>query len=119
MGTAGAGGRIGDDRAVTLCQWIEALRPEKEEDFRRLSGKWIDQSERERGRMTLADDAECWRRRRFEPHADRRLSHRKRVAHGVRLEFLRDPTGSPQTRRMAQIGVGAHTCNLLQSLLIR
>jgi hypothetical protein len=29
--------------------------------------------------------------------------------HDARLEFLRVPTGSPQTRRMAQIGVGAHS----------
>jgi hypothetical protein len=59
--TAGAGCRIDDDRAVMLCQWIEALRTGKEEDFRWLIGKWIDQSECERGRMTLADDAEIER----------------------------------------------------------
>ena len=29
----------------------------------------------------------CWHRCRFEPHADRRLRHGKRVAHGVRLGF--------------------------------
>ena len=51
----------------------------------------------------------CWRRCRFEPHADRRLSHGKRAARGVRLEFRRALTGSPQTRRMAQIGIGANS----------
>ena len=51
----------------------------------------------------------CWRRCRFEPHADRRLGHGKRAARGVRLEFRRALTGSPQTRRMAQIGIGANT----------
>jgi hypothetical protein len=48
-----------------LCRWLEALRTGKEEDFRWLIGKWIDQSERERGRMTLADDSEIERARRL------------------------------------------------------
>jgi hypothetical protein len=36
----------------------------------------------------------CWRRCRFEPNADRRLSHGKRAVCGVRLECRRVPTGS-------------------------
>ena len=50
----------------------------------------------------------CWRRCRFEPHADRRVSYGRRTARGVRLEFRRAPTGSPQIRRLAQIGIGAN-----------
>uniref|UniRef100_E6PN12 Uncharacterized protein n=1 Tax=mine drainage metagenome TaxID=410659 RepID=E6PN12_9ZZZZ len=52
--------------------------------------------------------ASCWRRCRFEPHTDRRLSHGRRTARGVRLEFRCAPTGSPQTRRMVQISIGAN-----------
>ncbi|MGA8008899.1 MAG: YdeI/OmpD-associated family protein, partial [Thiomonas sp.] len=41
--------------------------------------------------------------------ADQRLSHGKRAERGVRLECRRVPTGSPHTRRMAQIGIGANS----------
>ena len=51
----------------------------------------------------------CGRRRRFEPHADCRLSQGKRVARGFRIELRRLSTGSPRIRRMAQIGVGTNS----------
>ena len=51
--------------AVALCRWLEDLRCGKEEDFRWLMAKWADASERERGRMLLADDAEVERARRL------------------------------------------------------
>lgn len=59
--------------AVMLCRWLEDLRTGKEEDFRWLIGKWIDQSERERGRMTLADDSEVERARRLGDSASIRI----------------------------------------------
>ena len=51
--------------AVALCGWLEDLRRVKEEDFRWLMAKWTEASERERGRMLLADDAEVERARRL------------------------------------------------------
>lgn len=56
----------------------------------------------------------CWRRCRFEPHADLRLRHGKRVAPGVRLGIRRIPIGSPQNpahssnRHRRQHLIGAH-----------
>lgn len=51
--------------AVALCRWLEDLRSGKEENFRWLMAKWTEASERERGRMLLADDAEVERARRL------------------------------------------------------
>ena len=51
----------------------------------------------------------CWRRCQFKPHADRQLSRGKRDARSVKFEFRHVPTGSRQTRRMAQIDLDAYT----------
>ena len=50
----------------------------------------------------------CWCQCGSEPNADRRLSHGHRSAPGAKLEFWRASTASTQTRRMAQVGVGAN-----------
>lgn len=47
--------------ASTLCEWLEALRCQKEEEFVWLLHKWIYASESERGRMLLKDEAEVTR----------------------------------------------------------
>jgi len=47
--------------AMKLCRWLEALRIGRPKEFQWLLDKWIFRSERERGRMTLADDAEIER----------------------------------------------------------
>ena len=60
-------------QAVMLCRWLEALRTRKEEDFRWLIGKWMYTSERERGRMLLADDTEIERPRRLGDSASVRI----------------------------------------------
>lgn len=52
--------------AAGLCTWLEVLRIEREEDFFWLLEKWIYASERERGRMLLAGDAEVERAKRME-----------------------------------------------------
>ncbi len=44
--------------AAMLCRWLEALRTGRVKDFRWLIEKWTPASEREHGRMLLADDAE-------------------------------------------------------------
>ena len=47
--------------AMKLCRWLEALRIGRPEEFQWLLDKWIFRSERERGRMRLADDDEIER----------------------------------------------------------
>jgi hypothetical protein len=61
------------------------------------------------GQSAMLKGHDCWRRCRFEPHADRRVSHGRRTARGVRLEFRHAPTGSPQIRGLDQIGIGANS----------
>ncbi|MHB1944256.1 MAG: hypothetical protein ACYCPE_03315 [Metallibacterium sp.] len=68
-----AGSATAAAAAVMLCRWLEALRTGKAEEFRWLVGKWIDQSERERGRMTLVDDREIERARRLGDSASVRI----------------------------------------------
>lgn len=45
--------------ASVLCEWLEALRCQKEEEFEWLLHKWIYASERDRGRMLLQDREEA------------------------------------------------------------
>lgn len=47
--------------AIALCRWLEALRVGRPDEFQWLLAKWMFHSERERGRMSLADDAEIER----------------------------------------------------------
>ena len=95
--------------AVALCRWLEDLRSGKEENFRWLMAKWTEASERERGRMLLADDAEVERARRLGDSANVQIeidqSHvAKRDAKGdtrpatrMRIKCV-DDQGKPITR---------------------
>ena len=67
--------------------------------------RWPHESGGERSR---SNSACCGRRCRFGPHTDRRLRHGKEAVRAVNLEFRRVPTGSRQTRRVAQIGIGVN-----------
>ncbi len=77
--------------AVMLCRWLESLRTGRADEFQWLLEKWLYQSERERGRMALADDAEIER------------AGRLGGAEGVRIEVthsviaLRDSGGNTQS----------------------
>ena len=52
---------------------------------------------------------ECWRRCRFEPVADRQLSHDCRTAPSIAPSSWRLSIGYRQTRQMAQIGMGVNS----------
>lgn len=49
--------------AVTLCEWLDSLRCNHQEEFSWLLDKWLHASERERGRMRLDNQAEIDRAR--------------------------------------------------------